>query len=77
MTDQQYAQNFDSLLGKTIASIRYMSEKECDHNGWNKRPLIIEFTDGCILIPLSCDESNDGGSMYYENDSGAVLIHTI
>jgi len=77
MTDQQYAQNFTFLTGKTIASVRYITEQECNGLGWHKRPLLIRFTDGSYIIPQMDDEGNDGGAMYYEGDSGAVLIHTI
>ena len=77
MTDQQYANNFTFLTGKTIASVRYMTEQECKRLMWVSRPLLIRFTDGSYIIPQMDDEGNDGGAMYYEGDSGAVLIHTI
>jgi hypothetical protein len=77
MTDQQYAQNFTFLTGKTIASVRYMSDAECKRLMWVSRPILIRFTDGSYIIPQMDDEGNDGGAMYYEGDSGAVLIHTI
>lgn len=77
MTDQQYAQNFTFLTGKTIASVRYMTKEEADKAGWHSRPLIIRFTDESILIPQMDDEGNDGGAMFYQGDSGAVLIPTI
>jgi len=77
MTDQQYAQNFTFLTGKTIASVRYMTEQECKRLMWVSRPILIRFTDGSYIIPQMDDEGNDGGAIYYEGDSGAVLIHTI
>jgi hypothetical protein len=77
MTDQQYAQNFTFLTGKTIASVRYMTKEEADEARWHSRPLIIRFTDGSVLIPQMDDEGNDGGAMFYQGDSGALLIHTI
>ena len=77
MTDQQHANNFTFLTGKTIASVRYMSEAECKKLMWHSRPLLIRFTDGSYIIPQSDDEGNDGGAMYYEGDTGGVLIHTI
>lgn len=77
MTDQQYAQNFTFLTGKTIASVRYMTEQECKRLMWHSRPILIRFTDGSYIIPQMDDEGNDGGAIYYEGDSGAVLIHTI
>jgi hypothetical protein len=77
MTDQQEALNFTFLTGKTIATVRYMSEAECEKLMWHSRPLLIRFTDGSYIIPQSDDEGNDGGAIYYEGDTGAVLIHTI
>ena len=77
MTDQQHALNFTFLTGKTIASVRYMTEAECKKLMWDKRPLLIRFTDGSYIIPQSDDEGNNGGAIFYEGDSGAVLIHTI
>jgi hypothetical protein len=77
MTNQEHALNFTFLTGKTIASVRYMSEAECKKLMWHSRPLLIRFTDGSYIIPQSDDEGNDGGAMYYEGDTGGVLIHTI
>lgn len=77
MTDQDHALNFTFLTGKTIAIVRYMTEAECKKLMWDKRPLLIRFTDGSYIIPQSDDEGNDGGAMYYEGDTGGVLIHTI
>jgi hypothetical protein len=77
MTDQQEALNFTFLTGKTIAAVRYMSKAECEKMMWHSRPLLIMFTDGSYIIPQSDDEGNDGGAIYYEGDSGAVLIHTL
>ena len=77
MTDQQHALNFTFLTGKTIAAVRYMTEAECAKLMWDKRPLLIRFTDGSYIIPQSDDEGNDGGAMYYEGDTGGVLIYTI
>jgi len=77
MKDQQDALNFTFLTGKTIASVRYMSEAECKKLMWHSRPLLIRFTDGSYIIPQSDDEGNDGGAMYYEGDTGGVLIYTL
>ena len=77
MTDQDHALNFTFLTGKTIAIVRYMTEAECTKLMWDKRPLLIRFTDGSYIRPQSDDEGNDGGAMYYEGDTGGVLIYTI
>tara|TARA_R100001082_G_scaffold93505_1_gene60313 strand:+ start:81 stop:374 length:294 start_codon:yes stop_codon:yes gene_type:complete len=49
------------LKGKTIKGARYMNKEEAD--GWYKVPLIIEFTDGTMMIPMQDDEGNDGGAL--------------
>ena len=46
MTDQQHAQNFTFLAGKTIASVRYMTEQECkDAVAFFKSPIGAKFID--------------------------------
>jgi hypothetical protein len=42
---------------------------------WYKRPVVIKFTDGTILIPQSDDEGNDGGSMYYQDEKTSDVIY--
>jgi hypothetical protein len=77
MTDQQHAGNFTFLVGKKISSVRYMTQEEADASMWDKRPLVIRFTDGSCIIPQMDDEGNDGGAMHYDGDSGAVIIYTL
>lgn len=77
MTDQQHALNFTFLTGKTIASVRYMTEAECAKLMWDKRPLLIRFTDGSYIIPQSDDEGNDGGAMHYQDDAQENVIYTL
>jgi len=36
----------DFLKGKTIKSVRYMTDKEMEDFMWYKKPVIIDFTDG-------------------------------
>lgn len=56
---------FNYLIGKTISSIRRIEPSECGNMGWNKCPLIINFSDGTAIIPQSDDEGNDGGALLY------------
>jgi hypothetical protein len=56
-----------TLVGKTIASARYMTQDEADAFGWSKRALFIKFTDGSYIIPTRDDEGNDGGSIQGHN----------
>ena len=45
---------------------------------WDKRPLVIRFTDGTYIIPMRDDEGNDGGSLYYgDKENGDDVIPTI
>ena len=55
------------LVGKTVGHVRYMSDEEMEDFMWYKKPIVIIFTDGTMLIPQSDDEGNDGGSLYYYN----------
>lgn len=77
MTDQDHALNFTFLTGKTIAIVRYMTEAECAKLMWDKRPLLIRFTDGSYIIPQSDDEGNNGGAMYYQDDAQENVIYTL
>ena len=52
-----------NLKGKTIKCVRFMTNDELDEFGWWKKSLVIEFTDGSWLFPMSDDEGNDGGSL--------------
>lgn len=49
------------LKGKTIARVRYMSQKEVEDNYWYKRGVVIYFTDGSYCYPMADDEGNDSG----------------
>ena len=51
------------LVGKTIAKIEYLTEKEGEEMMWNKLPLAIIFTDGSWIFPMADDEGNNGGSL--------------
>jgi|TARA_B100001093_G_scaffold519811_1_gene610661 hypothetical protein len=63
------------LKGKTIKSVKWLGDKDMENLMWYKRPVVIEFTDGTILIPQSDDEGNDGGSMYYQDEKTSDVIY--
>jgi hypothetical protein len=52
------------LVGKTIKSVRYMTDEEAKEIGWYKKPLIIVFEDGEYVFASRDDEGNDGGALY-------------
>ena len=57
------------LVGKIIQNARYLSEEEMndcfgeEDYGSMKIPLVIEFTDGSWIFPMSDDEGNDVGAL--------------
>jgi hypothetical protein len=63
------------LKGKTIKEVTWLGDKDMENLMWYKRPVIIHFTDGTILIPQSDDEGNDGGSMYYQDEKTSDVIY--
>lgn len=65
------------LKGKTIKNVSWLGEKDMETLMWYKRPVVIEFTDGTILIPQSDDEGNDGGSLYYQDDKVSDTIYVL
>lgn len=52
------------LKGKTIKSVRYLTDEEMEGFMWYKRPVAIFFTDGHYMIPSADDEGNDGGAIF-------------
>ena len=58
------------LLGKTIVSVNYMTQKDANELGWYKRPIVFKLSDGMICY-LSCDdEGNDGGALFFSDKDG-------
>lgn len=58
------------LLGKTIVSVNYMTQKDADDLMWYKRPIVFKLSDGTICY-LSCDdEGNDGGALFFSTKDG-------
>lgn len=56
------------LLGKTIVSVNYMTQKNADDMGWHKKPVMFKLSDGTTCY-LSCDdEGNDGGALFYSKN---------
>lgn len=52
------------LVGKTIKSVRYMTDEEAKEIGWFKRPLIVIFDDGEYVFASADDEGNEGGALF-------------
>lgn len=67
---------FRALEGKTIKKIRWMSDEEMEHAMWDKRPVVLDFTDGTFMIPQRDDEGNNGGAIYYQGDNHYTILFT-
>ena len=65
------------LKGKTIKEVTWLSDGDMESIGWDKRPVMIHFTDGSFVIPQSDDEGNDGGSMYYQDEKVSDTIYVL
>ena len=61
------------LIGKTIKNVRYMTDEELQEHYWDKRPLIIFFTDGTYMYSSMDDEGNDGGSLFTSIDELQII----
>jgi hypothetical protein len=59
------------LVGKTIVSVRYITNEEMEQLGWSKRPICFILNDGTPCVLSSDDEGNDGGSLFY-GDNGIL-----
>jgi hypothetical protein len=53
------------LKGRTIEDVRYLTEEETDEAGWYNRPLVMFLDSGDMIVAMSDDEGNDGGSLSY------------
>jgi hypothetical protein len=60
----------DQLKGKTIKKVEWLRKPDMENLMWYKRPVMIHFTDGSFIIPMSDDEGNDGGSLMYQDKEG-------
>lgn len=64
---------FDSLVGRRILSVRYMTDAEARAFGWKHRPLVIELDNGERLCPALLDDTaqgdeiGEGGNLFYLN----------
>lgn len=61
------------LVGRTIKSVAFMSHKDAEQCGWDKRPLIIELDNGLCLYPSADDEGNEGGALFHNNEDHPIF----
>jgi len=69
----------ERLTGKTISCVRLMTDEQMKIMHWYKKSIVIEFTDGLTMVPLSDEEGNEPGSLlfdgeYVNNPDGSPLV---
>ena len=69
------ASNF--LVGKTIRRVRYLNDREREDIAWNHSGIVIEFTDGHWIVPMSDDEGNDAGAIWTSSQSEINVIPVV
>lgn len=51
------------LVGKTIQSVRYLTDEEQEAFGWSRKTLVIEFDLGYYIFAMADDEGNEAGAL--------------
>lgn len=72
---KHWSDKVQTFVGKTVKSVRYLSHAEwsSEFDDWRSVPVVIEFTDGTYIIPMSDDEGNNGGSLMTNIDGFEVV----
>ena len=68
------------LVGKTIKSCRYLNKEElvaCFGTDDMASPLLIEFTDGHYMFPMSDDEGNNAGALATSHQGSLSTIPVV
>ena len=62
------------MKGKVVKEVRYLDEVETRREGWLRRPIAVEFTDGTVLFASCDDEGNDPGSLFARKPDGSPIF---
>jgi hypothetical protein len=61
-------EEFGSLVGKTIKTVRPLHREECEDLAWEydyeQEAMVIIFTDGTAVIPMQDPEGNGAGHLF-------------
>jgi hypothetical protein len=64
----------ETLEGRTIVSVRYMSAKEQEDLGWSGKSVVFVLDNGTQAWLSADDEGNDGGSLFYNDPAGLFNV---
>ena len=67
----------ETLEGKKIISVRYMSHQEAEENGLDNRPVSFKLDSGEIVVVQSDDEGNNGRSLCIIKKGKVSILPTI
>jgi hypothetical protein len=62
-----------ALVGRKIVEARYLTEAECEDQGWQRSTLMILLDNGMTIFPRADDEGNDAGSLIVLDHIGKVV----
>lgn len=65
------------LVGRTITSVRYMTQGECESQDWRFSALVLELDNGALILPASDDEGNNAGALFGQGADGAELTFPV
>ena len=63
----------DLLEGRTIKTVRYLTEKETEEMDWGASGIVFILDNGKEVIVSSDDEGNNAGALFVGNDTLPVL----
>jgi len=69
MTEQNYAKEWSEkasklLVGRTIRSVRYLTEEEQKDLYWSSKAIVLFLDNGTCVFPSRDDEGNDAGALF-------------
>tara|TARA_Y100000296_G_C4938464_1_gene140215 strand:- start:37 stop:291 length:255 start_codon:yes stop_codon:yes gene_type:complete len=62
------------LLNRRIVSVKYMDNDEAKKSLWDDRPVRIILDDGTNILPMSDDEGNNGGALWFGTKDGEDVL---
>lgn len=65
------------LVGRTIKSMRRLTNEEMNTLGWTQRPMVLFLDDGSFILPQRDDEANDGGVLYVQSKNACSTIYVV
>ncbi len=61
------------MKGKVVKEVRYLDEVEMSREGWMRKTVAVEFTDGTVLFASCDDEGNDSGALFVRKPDGSPI----